>query len=100
MKLESLQDEKKLELILVDHHVPEDAKLADSVVEVVDHRPLDKSWSWEGLEKKTFEAVGSCASLIAQKMFKRPDIMEPAVCKLLRGQYALQKHDKEIRALR
>lgn len=83
----SLSREKKLEIILVDHHnlKEEDAPLVDSVVEIVDHRPRDPSWPWPG-RAVSLEIVGSCASLVARSLLrKHPEILDNRLCSLLRG---------------
>ena len=85
--LRQLRDSGQLELVLVDHHTlpPEDAELAETVQEVVDHRPQDPAWPWEG-RKVTLETVGSCASLVARAILERsPEAMTPQLARLLRG---------------
>lgn len=91
INLQNLQNnvDKKLELILVDHHSfpNEDIALKHSVVKVIDHRPLDPAWSWPDT-LLNIEIVGSCASLIARNILEEnPDILDAQLVSLLRGKY-------------
>lgn len=88
IELEKLGNEKKLELCLVDHHSlsEQDASLADSVVEIIDHRPQDPNWLWTGRDIINLEKVGSCATLVAQTIFtKNPAILNAQISNLLQG---------------
>lgn len=83
----SLSKQQKLEIILVDHHSlgKEDIPLADSVVEIIDHRPPDPSWPWPN-RRISLEIVGSCATLVARNLLrKHPEILDNRLCSLLRG---------------
>ncbi|XP_024936574.1 exopolyphosphatase PRUNE1 isoform X2 [Cephus cinctus] len=85
--LRKLNAEGKLELILVDHHTlpKEDLSLADSVVEIIDHRPQDVTWSWSG-RTINLQTVGSCATLVAKNILeKRRMLLDSQVSNLLRG---------------
>ncbi|XP_033210602.1 exopolyphosphatase PRUNE1 isoform X2 [Belonocnema kinseyi] len=85
--LHALNAENKLELVLVDHHTltDEDSSLANSVVEIIDHRPQDVAWTWTG-KRINLQTVGSCATLVAKNMLeKHPDIVDSQVSNLLRG---------------
>ena len=91
----ALGKEKRLELTLVDHHAlsGEDQGLANSVVEIVDHRPQDPNWLWPDT-KITLELVGSCATLVAHNVLaKNRKILDSQICNLLRGKYSKQKYD-------
>ncbi|XP_066586696.1 exopolyphosphatase PRUNE1 [Prorops nasuta] len=82
-----VSSEGKLELILVDHHVlvDEDELLASSVVEIIDHRPQDDQWPWEG-RTIHLQTVGSCATLVAFHLLRnQPEILDTQLCSLLRG---------------
>ena len=59
-----------LNLILVDHHVLLDAHAAfnDRIVEIIDHRELNEKACFPSACKTKIEMVGSCATLVAQKM--------------------------------
>ncbi|XP_015122140.1 exopolyphosphatase PRUNE1 isoform X1 [Diachasma alloeum] len=87
IELKNLSNEKKLELCLVDHHTlnEHDASLADSVVQVIDHRPQDPNWLWTGRDIN-LEKVGSCATLVARRIFEeKPDILNAQISNLLQG---------------
>ncbi|XP_058799640.1 exopolyphosphatase PRUNE1 [Phymastichus coffea] len=86
INLEELRASEKLQLIMVDYHAlpEEDVQLADSVIEVIDHRPQDASWPWSG-RRLCLQLVGSCATLVAQQILQRcPDILTELAC-LLKG---------------
>ncbi|KAJ0184282.1 hypothetical protein K1T71_000705 [Dendrolimus kikuchii] len=62
---------KKTSIILVDHHVlsKNDSYMAPHVTEAIDHRPLDsKDWKYSPDCRRTIELVGSCCSLVAQRV--------------------------------
>ncbi|KYN19447.1 Discoidin domain-containing receptor 2, partial [Trachymyrmex cornetzi] len=87
--LQNIQNDanKKLELILVDHHTltNEDFELKPSIVMIIDHRPLDTVWSWPNV-LLNIEIVGSCATLVARNVLqKNPDILDTQLSSLLRG---------------
>lgn len=87
--LQNLQNDidKRLELILVDHHtlVGDDVALKPSVVAIIDHRPLDPAWSWPDVSLN-IETVGSCATLVARNILKRnPNMLDAWLSSLLRG---------------
>jgi len=87
--LQNVQNDvnKRLELILVDHHtlMNEDIVLKPSVVTIIDHRPLDPAWSWPNVLLNV-ETVGSCATLVARNVLqKNPDILDIQLVSLLRG---------------
>lgn len=87
LDLEILNNEKKLEIVLVDQHtLPEKDKcLINSVVEIIDHRPQDPRWLWTG-KVINLEIVGSCATLVAKSLVeKNSKSLDPVVCSLLRG---------------
>lgn len=68
----ALHREGLLSLILVDHHVlpSRDAALEDAVVEVIDHRPMEQA---RGSQCSfTLELVGSCATLVTEKILQGP----------------------------
>lgn len=73
---------------MVDHHnlASCDEELQSSVVEVIDHRPQDPRWSWKEISKVTIQNVGSCCTLVAQKIKeKNPHLMTEEIAKLLLG---------------
>jgi len=65
LDLEALGDQ--LKVVLVDHNVlaDKDGALEDKVVEVIDHHAKERDG-----ENVVIELVGSCATLVAEKMFK------------------------------
>ncbi|XP_047040154.1 exopolyphosphatase PRUNE1 [Helicoverpa zea] len=69
--LQELLNNSKSKVVLVDHHVlaKKDEFLAPFVTEIIDHRPLDKSkWTYKEDTRSTIEIVGSCATLVAQRI--------------------------------
>ncbi|CAB3252193.1 unnamed protein product [Arctia plantaginis] len=61
----------KTKVVLVDHHVManRDQFLIPLVTEIIDHRPLDKSkWPYKADTRSTIQTVGSCATLVAQRI--------------------------------
>lgn len=85
--LHALNVDNKLELVLVDHHTltDEDSSLADSVVEIIDHRPQDAAWNWTG-KRINLQTVGSCATLVAKTVLeKHPNLIDSQISNLLRG---------------
>ncbi|XP_014476731.1 PREDICTED: protein prune homolog isoform X1 [Dinoponera quadriceps] len=89
INLQNLQNktDKKLELILVDHHIlpNEDIVLKPSVTNIIDHRPLDPAWSWSNILLNV-EIVGSCTSLVARDILqKNPDMLDAQLASFLIG---------------
>ncbi|NXA43136.1 PRUN1 Exopolyphosphatase, partial [Eudromia elegans] len=64
-----------LSLTLVDHHVlpRADAALEEAVVEVLDHRPLERAPRC----RVTAEPVGSCATLVTERIAQGPPGVTP-----------------------
>lgn len=95
INLQNVQNDadKKLELILVDHHTlaNEDVALKSSVIAIIDHRPLDPVWSWPNI-LLNIETAGSCATLVARNVLqKNAEIFDAQLASLLRGKhYILQ----------
>ena len=80
-----------LRLTLVDHHVlPErDRALFDSLVGVVDHRPLDASQGFPAGCSVDVRTVGSCASLVGERILEKvPHYLDRQVADLIRGKSA------------
>ncbi|XP_002194147.5 exopolyphosphatase PRUNE1 [Taeniopygia guttata] len=75
-----------LSLTLVDHHVlpGADAALEEAVVEVVDHRPLERD---RGAPcRVTVEPVGSCATLVTERILQGPPgVLDATTAALLHG---------------
>ncbi|KAJ8704987.1 hypothetical protein PYW08_012307 [Mythimna loreyi] len=68
---EALLNKSKSKVVLVDHHVlsKKDKFFAPFVTEIIDHRPLDKSdWIYREDVRSTIETVGSCCTLVAQRI--------------------------------
>lgn len=84
--LESLQNRGSLRLILVDHHnLDRDVQLAPSVVAVIDHRPVDPTWTWYNVDR-TLTIAGSCCTLIAEKLLlQAPNVLTPEIAMWLLG---------------
>ncbi|XP_070393288.1 protein prune homolog 2-like isoform X2 [Dermacentor albipictus] len=82
--LKKLHSQSKLSLTLVDHNLlpKEDADLQAAVQEVIDHHRLETSHRCD----KTVEMVGSCCTLVAEKVLhSKPDLLSPQVALLLYG---------------
>ncbi|XP_048337792.1 exopolyphosphatase PRUNE1 [Sphaerodactylus townsendi] len=79
-----------LSLTLVDHHVlpSQDTALEEAVVEVVDHRPLE--WERSPHCRVTSELVGSCATLVTEKILQGPmEVLDQTTAALLHGTIVL-----------
>ncbi|NWT07138.1 PRUN1 Exopolyphosphatase, partial [Mionectes macconnelli] len=75
-----------LSLTLVDHHVlpGADAALEEAVVEVLDHRPLERERGPPC--RVTVEPVGSCATLVTERMAQGPPgLLDRTTAALLHG---------------
>ncbi|NWX93087.1 PRUN1 Exopolyphosphatase, partial [Nothoprocta ornata] len=75
-----------LSLTLVDHHVlpRADAALEEAVVEVLDHRPLEREWAPRC--RITAEPVGSCATLVTERIAQGPPgVLDVLTAALLHG---------------
>ncbi|CAL8248870.1 unnamed protein product [Lota lota] len=86
LDLLQLQRTGHLALTLVDHNVlpSSDRDLEGAVVEVIDHRPLEREPSASCLV--TVEMVGSCATLVTERIVKKaPEILDPQLALLLYG---------------
>ncbi|XP_066842060.1 exopolyphosphatase PRUNE1 [Anser cygnoides] len=73
-----------LSLTLVDHHVlpSADAALEEAVVDVLDHRPLERVPSCQF----TVELVGSCATLVTERIAQGPPgVLDRTTAALLHG---------------
>ncbi|CAH0602455.1 unnamed protein product [Chrysodeixis includens] len=69
--LPKLLSKPKSKVVLVDHHVlaKKDQYLAPYVTEIIDHRPLDQTgWHYKDDTRSTIWPVGSCTTLIAQRI--------------------------------
>ena len=60
------------EIMLVDHHklIPKYSSLQSKIIEIIDHRQIDPSANFPDGCKTTIELVGSCSSLVADKLIK------------------------------
>ncbi|XP_055459639.1 exopolyphosphatase PRUNE1 isoform X1 [Psammomys obesus] len=82
----ALHEAGQLNLTLVDHHIlpRSDAALEDAVTEVLDHRPIEQSYS--PACHVSVELVGSCATLVAERILQgAPEILSRQIAALLRG---------------
>ncbi|KAL1478399.1 hypothetical protein MTO96_035044 [Rhipicephalus appendiculatus] len=82
--LKKLHSQSKLSLTLVDHNLlpKEDADLQPAVQEIIDHHRLETSHRCD----KTVEMVGSCCTLVADKVLhSKPELLDPQVALLLYG---------------
>ena len=83
LRREQLVEVEQLSITLVDHHVPTGlaAEFSSAVVEAVDHHKLQEG---AGGWPTVLEPVGSCSSLIAERLLDEPSYtMEGAVATLL-----------------
>ncbi|NXM21563.1 PRUN1 Exopolyphosphatase, partial [Ploceus nigricollis] len=79
-----------LSLTLVDHHIlpGADAALEEAVVEVVDHRPLERGYGPPC--QVTVEPVGSCATLVTERILQGPPgVLDTTTAALLHGTIVL-----------
>ncbi|XP_078666349.1 uncharacterized protein LOC144908534 isoform X2 [Branchiostoma floridae x Branchiostoma belcheri] len=87
INLPALHNQGKLALTLVDHNViraPDEQDLESAVVEVIDHHKDEREES-EGCEK-TVETVGSCTTLVAEKILEKDaTVMDKQLATLLMG---------------
>uniref|UniRef100_A0A8C4YDP0 Prune exopolyphosphatase 1 n=1 Tax=Gopherus evgoodei TaxID=1825980 RepID=A0A8C4YDP0_9SAUR len=82
--LHALHRAGSLSLTLVDHHIlpSGDAALEEAVIEVIDHRPLER----EPRCRVTAELVGSCATLVAERIVQGPaELLDRQTAALLHG---------------
>ncbi|EFN75302.1 Protein prune-like protein [Harpegnathos saltator] len=89
INLQNLQSntDKKLELILVDHHTlsNEDIALKPLVIKIIDHRPLNPDWSWPDT-LLNIKLAGSCVSLVGHDILKENSkMLDSQLASLLRG---------------
>ncbi|XP_068627398.1 exopolyphosphatase PRUNE1 [Battus philenor] len=69
--MKTLLASNKTKIILVDHHILSKRYnyLSPYVTEIIDHRPIDrKEWTYKDDTRSTIETVGSCATLVAQRI--------------------------------
>ncbi|VEN59830.1 unnamed protein product [Callosobruchus maculatus] len=72
LDLNYFKKSKSLTTTLVDHHVlsSKDDLLKDTVIQIFDHRPIDLTAKWDDSILKKIEQVGSCATIIAEKLLE------------------------------
>ncbi|CAF5061785.1 unnamed protein product, partial [Rotaria magnacalcarata] len=69
INLSDLYEQEKLEIVLVDHHSLR-SKLNQVVTEIIDHHSIETdSTILNDSSKVKIEHVGSCCTLIAEKIF-------------------------------
>ncbi len=86
LDLQALQSGGRLALTLVDHNKlgPAFAGLEGAVEEIVDHHQDEKLYP--GAASRTIEGVGSCATLVAEKVLKAiPELLDAGCARLLLG---------------
>ncbi|RZF47336.1 hypothetical protein LSTR_LSTR014377 [Laodelphax striatellus] len=76
----------QLKLVLVDHHVlqSELAALNAAVTHVIDHRPRVAAASGVATHVH-IELVGSCATLVGQRLHEKKLLQQPQIARLVRG---------------
>ena len=95
--LHSWHAEGKLALTLVDHNtLPRgDATLDAAVKEIIDHHSNGRLADDEREICMTIETVGSCCTLVAEKMLaENPEGIDTNIAKLLLGKYSLDPPQK------
>lgn len=100
--LNELNKYRKLELTLVDHHIlsEDDANMSESVMKVIDHRPIDPSIS-VGEDKRVIEQVGSCCTLVANIMLNYDgNILNKELAHLLHSTIVLDTVNFNVEAKR
>ena len=100
--IDQLFVEEKLEIVLVDHHsLP--APLSDAVVEILDHHQVKKDSTVvvSNPSAVRIEPVGSCCTLIAEKMLaaRSEFSMSEDVASLLIGKFVANGKEKEEKRL-
>lgn len=73
VSFEKLLKDKIVTTTLVDHHVlnEKDKILEPTVIQVLDHRPIDAASKWNEKEIEVIiKQVGSCSTLIADKILE------------------------------
>ena len=83
--LNQLYKQNKLEIVLVDHHYLR-SELNEAVVEIIDHHQVRKD-SIASISSSAIkiEPVGSCCTLIAEKLFSSDFSMNEEIAYLLSG---------------
>ncbi|XP_061462814.1 exopolyphosphatase PRUNE1 isoform X2 [Rhineura floridana] len=90
INLATLHQAGLLSLTLVDHHVlpSGDAALEKAVVEVIDHRPMERERGPPC--RVTAELVGSCATLVTERILQSPaQVLDRQTAALLHGTIVL-----------
>ncbi|XP_063391961.1 exopolyphosphatase PRUNE1 isoform X1 [Cydia fagiglandana] len=80
--LQELVTKTKTNVVLVDHHTLaiKDKFFAPYVTEIIDHRPIDKTeWAYRDDTRSTIETVGSCCTLVAQRIMDMSAVMAKKV---------------------
>lgn len=89
INLNDLLKDLKVTTSLVDHHMlnDEDKILEKTVIQIIDHRPLDSMNKWDSKQTDiNIQQVGSCATLVAQLMLDyHMDILDKPLAYLLYG---------------
>lgn len=84
VNLVELKEQNRLLMTLVDHNVVAGCLdcVRDSVVQVIDHHKLEASFC--SSVDKTIEMVGSCATLVGEKILQqRRELLDETIAKLL-----------------
>ncbi|CAF1037678.1 unnamed protein product [Rotaria sp. Silwood1] len=85
INLNELYDQNKLEIILVDHHYLR-SQLNKVVIEIIDHHQIKKdSIILQNSSAIKIEPVGSCCTLIAEKLFESNFEITEEIAYLLTG---------------
>jgi len=71
-QLEKLNKSSRLKFVLVDHNrlAVSQEKYEESVIEIVDHHKDESRCKNAKNDKRNIEMVGSCATLVAEKLLK------------------------------
>ncbi|XP_078576393.1 uncharacterized protein LOC144862024 isoform X3 [Branchiostoma floridae x Branchiostoma japonicum] len=100
INLTALHSQDKLSLTLVDHNViraPGDQALESVVVEVIDHHKDERPES--DVCEKTVEMVGSCTTLVAEKILEKDaTVMDKQLATLLIGTILVDTVNRSVEA--
>jgi len=84
-EFDDLHQAKQLGLIIVDHNrlAVSQEKYEESICEIVDHHKDEKRCPNAKSENRVIEMVGSCATLVAEKMLRDGALVNKAIARLL-----------------
>ncbi|XP_042908214.2 exopolyphosphatase PRUNE1 isoform X1 [Parasteatoda tepidariorum] len=86
INLQTLKDQNRLKLIIVDHNAlsEEQTSLQGTIVQIIDHHKINNPETISRIDSK-IEDVGSCSTLIAEEILKFPNLIDSQIALLLLG---------------